>query len=103
MIKPGKGTYKYTAAKSSKVCDIDLYKNPPPTIQNKFFANGKYSPTLSYLAKEIWDYLLANGIMIIKECLPRTLNVEEDHQSRSVTDSSEWKLNPLIFKKMCKI
>ena len=103
MIKPGKGTYKYTAAKSSKVCDIDLYKNPPPTIQNKLFANGKYSPTLSYLAKEIWDYLLANGIMIIKECLPRTLNVEEDHQSRSVTDSNEWKLKPLIFKKMCKI
>lgn len=42
-------------------------------------------------------------IMIIKECLPRTLNVEEDHQSRSVTDSNEWKLKPLIFKKMCKI
>ena len=102
MIKPGKGTYEYTAAKSSKVCDIDLHENPP-TIQNKSFANEKYSPTLSCLAKKIWDYLLANAIMIIKECLPRTLNVEEDHQSRSVTDSSEWKLNPLIFKKMCKI
>ena len=102
MIKPGKGTYKYTAAKSSKVCDIDLHKNPP-TIQNKSFANEKHSPTLSYLSKKIWDYLLANAIMIIKECLPRTRNVEEDHQSGSVTDSSEWKLNPLIFKKMCKI
>ena len=58
---------------------------------------------MSDLAREIWDYLIANEIMITVKYLPGTLNEEADHQSRSVTDSSEWKLNPLIFKKICKV
>ena len=62
---------------------------------------GIHNKCLSDLAKEIWDYLLANGIMITKECLPKTLNVEVDHQSWSVMDSSEWKLSPRISKKIC--
>ena len=40
--------------------------------------------------------------MIIVEYLTGTLNVEEDDQSWSVTDSREWELNPLFFKKICK-
>ena len=38
-------------------------------------ANNKI---LSDLAKSIWDYLLANGIMITVEYLPRVLNQESD-------------------------
>ena len=41
------------------------------------------------LAKEIWNHLLANGIMITVEYLPGTLNLEADHLSRSATDSSK--------------
>ena len=41
--------------------------------------------------------------MINIEYLLGTINVEEDHQSRSVTDYREWKLNPLIFKKIWKV
>ena len=48
-----------------------------------------HNKNLSNLAKEIWDYLLANGTMITVEYLPRTFKMEVDHQSRSVTDSSE--------------
>ena len=41
--------------------------------------------------------------MINIEYLLGTINLEEDHQSRSVTDYREWKLNPLIFKKIWKV
>ena len=41
--------------------------------------------------------------MIIPDYLPGALNVEADHQSQSVTDSSKRKLNPLIFKKISKV
>ena len=40
--------------------------------------------------------------MITVEYLPGTFNVKADHQLRSVTDSSEWKVNPLILKKIRK-
>ena len=42
MVKPGKKTYKHSASESSRVCDIDLFKNPP-TSENKSSANGRYS------------------------------------------------------------
>lgn len=63
---------------------------------------GTHNKVLSDLAKETWDYLLANGIMITVEYLPGTFNVKADHQLRSVTDSSEWKVNPLILKRSAK-
>ena len=86
MVKVGKkGKYKCTGAESSKVCNIDLYKNLR-TSQNNSFSNGQCSGTflhcrklglprqsLSDQAKEIWDYFLANSIMITVKCLPGTL------------------------------
>ena len=44
-----------------------------------------------------------NGIMVAVEYLLGTLNVEADHQSRTVKDSTDWKLNPLVFKKIYKV
>ena len=41
--------------------------------------------------------------MITVAYLPGTPNVDADHQSRSVTDSSKAKINPFIFKKICKV
>ena len=116
IVKAGnKGTYKRIGADRSKVCNIILYRNLP-TSQNNSFVNGQYSDTflhcrkggthtkvLSDLTKKNRDYLLENGIMIIVEYLPGTLNVEVDHHSRSVTDSNKWKLNTLICKKICKV
>ena len=57
---------------------------------------------LSELAKEIWDYLIVNGITFTVEYLPGILSVEADFQSRSVTNSSKWKLNPERFRMICK-
>ena len=41
--------------------------------------------------------------MVAVEYLLGTLNVEADHQSRTVKDSTDWKLNPLVFKKIYKV
>lgn len=40
--------------------------------------------------------------MFTVEHLPGILNVEADFRPRSVTDSSEWKLNPETFRMICK-
>ena len=50
---------------------------------------GSHNKILSNLAKETWVYLLANGITITAEYLPRFASQEADFQSRSVLDSSE--------------
>ena len=55
------------------------------------------------LAKDIWDYILKNGITITAEYLPNCLNVKADKQSRNPRDSSEWKLLPQIFHQICQI
>ena len=61
------------------------------------------SPELRQVAKEIWDYLLANGIAVTAEYLPSSLNIQADWQSRNHRDSSDWKLNPKIFSQIVKI
>ena len=63
---------------------------------------GTRSPELLQVAKEIWDYLLANGIAVTAEYLPSSLNIQADWQSRNHRDSSDWKLNPKIFFSDCE-
>ena len=63
---------------------------------------GTQNKNLTLLSKEIWEYLIAKEITITAEYLPGSLNKEADFQSRAVKDSSEWKLNPEIFQKICK-
>ena len=39
---------------------------------------GTRSPKLLQVAKEIWDYLLADGIAVTIEYLPSSLNIQAD-------------------------
>ena len=64
---------------------------------------GTRSPELLQVAKEIWDYLLANGIAVTAEYLPSSLNIQADWQSRNHRDTSDWKLNPKMFSQIVKI
>ena len=57
------------------------------------------NPEIMQISKEIWEFLLGRGIMIIAEHLPGSLNWESRHKK----DSSEWELRPLIFSKLCQI
>jgi len=64
---------------------------------------GTKNEEMTVLSKEIWEYLLAHKITITAEYLPGKLNVLSDKESRSVKDSSEWKLDPIVFNKICKL
>jgi len=55
---------------------------------------------MTKIAKEIWDYLLSEEIMITAEYLPEEFNVLADKEPRNVKDSSEWKLEPQSFQRI---
>ena len=64
---------------------------------------GTKSAQMVDISKEIWEYLLSNGITITGEYLPSPLNVEADWESRNVQDNSEWKLSPKVFQRICQM
>ena len=57
-----------------------------------------HNPLLAQINKEIWEYLLEKGIIIIAEYLPGSLNKEVNMLSQTVKDSHEWNLNPMEIK-----
>ena len=62
---------------------------------------GTGNVVLLETAKEIWKIILEQGITITAEYLPSSLNVIADWESRHVEDPSDWKLDPIIFQKIC--
>jgi hypothetical protein len=59
---------------------------------------GTRSKILTDIAKEIWDFCLQRKILISAEHLPGVMNVEADRLSREGPDSSDWQLDPQIFR-----
>ena len=55
------------------------------------------------LTKEIWDHLLQCGITLTAEYLPSKLNVTAGWDSRNSSDSSECKLAPQSFQRICQL
>ena len=64
---------------------------------------GIKNQELTAISKEIWQYLLKRKFTITAEFLPGSMNPEADRESRQTRNSSEWKLNPTIFMKLCQI
>ena len=64
---------------------------------------GTKNSELMQILKEIWKFLLEQGITITAEHLPGNLNCKADWESRHQKDSSQWKMRPLIFSKICQI
>ena len=60
---------------------------------------GTQGKVFSTLSKEIWNYLLDEGILLTAEYLPGALNKEADFQSQTV-DACWWKLNQALFQKI---
>ena len=63
---------------------------------------GTRNQLLVQISKEIWEYLLDKGITITAEHFAGALNKEANMQSQTVKNSSEWKLNQVVFQKLCK-
>ena len=64
---------------------------------------GTQNLKLVELTKEIWDHLLQCGITLTAEYLLSKLNVTADRESRNSSDSSEWKLAPQSFQRICQL
>ena len=92
-----------TFTKDKSVTAIHLQIDNMTALSYLVKMGGSLSPELLQVAKEIWDYLLANGIAVTAEYLPSSLNIQADWQSRNHRDSSDWKLNPKIFPQIVKI
>ena len=60
---------------------------------------GTHSPSLSYLAKNLWDWCLIHNISVTAWYIPGVENVEADRESRLFLDSSDWKLYPAVFNR----
>ena len=57
---------------------------------------------INQVSKELWKLLIRNGITITVEYLPGKLKILADKECQR-KDSSEWKLNPRVFQKLCYV
>ena len=54
------------------------------------------------LSKQIWEVLLRKKGTVIAEYFPKALNKHADIEYCRKTDSSEWKLAPSVFQRLCE-
>ena len=64
---------------------------------------GTVSPELVYLAKTLWMWCLERTIHITAQHLPGAQNHIADAESRTMVDRSDWKLNPILFKRIVNL
>ena len=64
---------------------------------------GTKNRTLSILAQEIWSYLIPRNLSLSVEHIRGELNKVADRESRANPDSSEWKLDTKVFRKISAI
>ena len=64
---------------------------------------GTRSPSLTALAKRIWEWCLERAIHLEAEHLPGVLNVIAIEESRVMKDRWDWNLNPTIFNQINKL
>ena len=115
VVQEGTGSsYQSAGTFSHKACHLDICQNVEMSALHIQVDN---MTALSYLlkmeraknlelvqiSKKIWEFLFRQGNTITAEHLPGNLNCKIDWESRHQKDSSEWKLCPLIFSKICQI
>jgi hypothetical protein len=57
-----------------------------------------HSPTLAYLAIEIWNFCISRQIWITARHVPGVMNTEADFASRNFNNRTEWTLNKRVFQ-----
>ena len=92
-----------TFTKGMKDIAVHLKSDNTTTLAYLAKMGGTKNLTILKLSQEIWEYLLSNKISLTVEYIPGKLNTEADWESRNHYDSSEWKLDPNIFQKLCQI
>ena len=64
---------------------------------------GTVSPELVDLAKTLWMWCLERNIYITPQHLPGAQNHIADAKSRTMVELSDWKLNPILFKRIVNL
>ena len=64
---------------------------------------GTHSQVLMDLTAQIWEWSMDRDMTLTAEYLPGKMNVRADHESRLKGDSSEWKLDTMIFQRIMSI
>ena len=65
---------------------------------------GTKNKLLLKISKEIWIYLLdIVGSWLLQNTCPSALNKQANWESRQKANSSEWKLSPKMFQKICNM
>lgn len=64
---------------------------------------GCHQPELHCIARRIWQFCESRKLYIFASYITSKENYIADFQSRAEIDDSDWKLNPLLFSKICKV
>jgi len=81
---------------------IHIRSNNVTTVSHINKMGGTRSVRLVEITKLLWGHCLQNGLTITAEYLPGKNNVLADRLSRETTDSSDWKLDPVVFAELNK-
>ena len=63
---------------------------------------GVKSEELNALARDIWDFCVERNIWLLAVHLPGSQNIIVDRLSRQFDEQLEWKLNPVVFERLCE-
>lgn len=64
---------------------------------------GTQSQLLTKKTKDLWTWCLGRGITLSAEYLPGVENVVADHQSRIVSTTAEWMLDPHVCQALMRM
>ena len=79
---------------------VYLYMDNTSAISYLNRRGGTTSLSLSYLAKETWQWCMSRNISLVANHLPGHLNTVADTESRMIRDRWDWQLNPSIFQRI---
>ena len=93
------GSFAIQTFTKDKVCaHVKLLMDNTAAVAYINKMGGTHSQFLSNLAVQLWEWRLQNNLQISAQHLPGHLNVRADQESRMLLDSSDWKVDPLMFQ-----
>ncbi|XP_028394441.1 uncharacterized protein LOC114518633 [Dendronephthya gigantea] len=98
------GSFAIKTFTKDKVCaHVRLMMDNAAAVAYVNKMGGTHSQTLANLAIALWEWCLENQLTVSAQHLPGILNTRADRESRIITDSSDWKLNPSLFQAVLRI
>ena len=79
---------------------VNLYMDNTSATSYLKHRGGITSPSLSYVAKETWQWCMYRDISLVANHLPRQFNTVVDTESRMIRNRWDWQLHPRIFHKI---